>query len=159
MGYEIERKFRVEGEAWKEGAACLRYRQGYLSTDKGRTVRVRTAGEQGYITVKGLSQGAGRAEYEYPIPARDAEEMLDSLCLHPLVEKVRWRVTQGRHVWEVDEFFGENQGLVVAEIELGAEDEVFERPAWVTEDVTDDPRYYNANLVTRPYRTWYQEQA
>lgn len=154
MGYEIERKFLVRGETWKEGAFGMRYRQGYLSTDKGRTVRVRLAGEQGFLTVKGLSHGCGRAEYEYPIPADDAEEMLDTMCLRPLVEKVRWRVSHGGHVWEVDEFRGENQGLVLAEIELTTPDEAFTLPTWVTEEVTDDPRYYNANLVARPYRTW-----
>ena len=104
--------------------------------------------------VKGRSEGAGRAEFEFEIPLRDADEMLDSLCLRPLVEKVRWKLRHAGHVWEVDEFQGDNAGLVLAEIELGSEDEPFESPSWLADEVTDDGRYYNVNLVRHPYSTW-----
>jgi adenylate cyclase len=154
MAREIERKFLVTGDAWKSGAAGVRFRQGYLSTEKARTVRVRTEGARGVLTIKGPTAGVSRLEFEYEIPQADADRLLDDLCLRPLVEKVRYRVAAGRHVWEIDEFLGDNAGLVVAEIELGSADEPFERPAWLGREVSDDPRYFNANLVRAPYRTW-----
>jgi adenylate cyclase len=154
MGEEIERKFLVRDGSWREAAEGVPYRQGFLSTVPERTVRVRVAGSQGTMTVKGKTIGARREEFEYEIPAADAERMLDALCERPLIEKVRYRLPVGRHVWEIDVFGGDNAGLVVAEIELGAEDEPFEKPAWLGEEVTDDPRYFNANLVARPYRDW-----
>ena len=154
MGEEIERKFLVSGEAWRETAEGTRYRQGFLSTELERTVRVRVAGTRGSITVKGKSVGARRAEFEYEIPVADAERMLDTLCKRPLIEKVRYVLAVGAHTWEIDVFEGDNAGLVVAEIELRREDEAFERPEWVGNEVTDDPRYFNSNLVANPYRTW-----
>jgi len=154
MGEEIERKFLVSGEAWRETAEGTRYRQGFLSTELERTVRVRVAGTRGSITVKGKSVGARRAEFEYEIPVADAERMLDTLCKRPLIEKVRYVLAVGAHTWEIDVFEGDNAGLVVAEIELRREDEAFERPEWVGDEVTDDPRYFNSNLVANPYRAW-----
>ena len=154
MGEEIERKFLVSGEAWRETAEGTRYRQGFLSTEPERTVRVRVAGPRGSITVKGKNLGARRAEFEYEIPVADAERMLDTLCKRPLIEKVRYVLAVGAHTWEIDVFEGDNAGLVVAEIELRREDEAFERPEWVGNEVTDDPRYFNSNLVANPYRAW-----
>lgn len=153
MGTEIERKFLVKEGAWRD-AKATRYRQGYLSTVKERTVRVRTINDKAYLTIKGLTVGASRLEFEYEIPVADAEEMLDSLCEKPLIEKNRYKVDDGTLTWEVDEFFGENEGLIVAEVELQSEDQQFTRPDWVTEEVTSDPRYYNANLIKKPYSRW-----
>ncbi|MGB8328947.1 MAG: CYTH domain-containing protein [Polyangiales bacterium] len=154
MGEEIERKFLVVGDAWRERAPGTVYRQGFLSTDPERTVRVRAAGDRGTITVKGKSIGARRAEFEYEIPLRDAQRMLDTLCKRPLIEKLRYTLCVGPHTWEIDVFEGDNAGLVVAEIELSEENEVFDKPAWVGVEVTGDPRYFNSSLVTKPYRTW-----
>lgn len=154
MGEEIERKFLVRSETWREAAEGVPFRQGFLSTDHERTVRVRMAGPRGSITVKGKTTGARREEFEYEIPAADAQGMLDSLCKRPLVEKVRYTLPLGRHVWEIDVFEGVNAGLVVAEIELSTENEVFERPEWLGDEVTDDPRYFNSNLVAHPYKDW-----
>jgi adenylate cyclase len=151
---EIERKFLLRDEAWRAGASGKPYRQGYLSTEPDRTVRVRVAGDLAFLTVKGRSQGASRAEYEYPLPRADAEEMLDHLCLRPLIEKTRYRVPYGGLVWEIDEFSGDNAGLVVAEVELEAEDQPVALPPWVGREVTGDPRYANASLVARPFASW-----
>ena len=154
MGKEIERKFLVKNESWKATAKGKRYRQGYLSTVKERTVRVRTAGDKGYMTVKGITQGASRAEYEYEIPFADANEMLNQLCLRPLIEKTRYCIPQGDVTWEIDEFEGDNRGLIVAEVELKDEHQSFTMPDWIGQEVTKDPRYFNANLVARPFSTW-----
>jgi adenylate cyclase len=154
MAHEIERKFLVTGTEWKRGASGVRFRQGYLSSVKERTVRVRTEGAWAVLTIKGLTTGVTRVEFEYPIPPGDANALLDGLCERPLIEKVRYHVTVGKHVWEIDEFEGDNAGLVVAEIELRSPHESFERPSWVTREVSDDPRYFNANLVHHPYRSW-----
>ncbi|MEN8133434.1 MAG: CYTH domain-containing protein [Pseudomonadota bacterium] len=153
MGTEIERKFMVKEGPWREAIAKT-YRQGYLSTVKERTVRVRTINGKGYLTVKGITVGATRLEFEYEIPYEDAEKLLDSLCEKPLIEKDRYTLYHGGFVWEVDVFFGDNEGLIVAEVELQSEDQVFERPDWVTDEVTNDPRYYNANLIQNPYSKW-----
>jgi adenylate cyclase len=154
MGQEIERKFLVRGDAWKALGAGARMRQGYLSTDRERVVRVRIDGDAATLTIKGSSIGATRGEWEYAIPVADAEELLTRLCLRPLVEKIRYRIMQHEMLWEVDEFLGENAGLVVAEIELTSEDQVFTKPEWVGDEVTDDPRYFNANLLKHPYSAW-----
>ena len=154
MPREIERKFLVTSDAWRIDAQGKRYRQGYLSIDVDRTVRVRVAGDAGFLTVKGRSSGAARAEYEYPIPLAHAEEMLDRLCLRPLIEKTRYRIPHGGLVWEVDVFAGENAGLVVAEVEIEAEDQEVALPPWVGREVTGDHRYANASLVGRPFATW-----
>jgi CYTH domain-containing protein len=154
MAREIERKFLVKGKNWKRLAPAVHCRQGYLSSARERTVRVRAIGGVGYLTVKGITTGATRSEYEYEIPAADAEAMLSDLCEKPLIEKDRRRIAIGSHVWQVDEFSGENRGLVVAEVELQSEDEPFEKPAWVGEEVTADPRYFNANLIRHPFTAW-----
>lgn len=153
MGVEIERKFLLAGDGWRALGTAVPMRQGYLSSDKARVVRVRIEGDHAYITIKGKSSGVTRGEWEYPVPVADAEELL-ALCEQPLVEKVRRRIEYQGHTWEVDEFFGVNQGLVVAEIELKAEDEAFAKPGWIGEDVTDDPRYYNSSLVKKPFTAW-----
>ncbi len=154
MATEIERKFLVKGEQWRSLATGTVYRQGYLSTKKGCTVRVRLMGDQGYLTIKGLSQGISRAEYEYPIPAKDAQEMLDNLCEPPLIEKTRYKIEIAGLIWEVDEFAGENQGLIVAEVELPDENQTIELPDWIDQEVSDDSRYYNVNLAQHPYSQW-----
>lgn len=151
---EIERKFLVKSDAWKKLGKPVLYRQGYLTQDNSRTVRVRLAGDKGYLTIKGKTTGFSRVEFEYEIPASDAQNMLDTLAFHPLIEKTRTCVTYAGHVWEVDEFFGENAGLVMAEIELTSETELFEKPDWIGEEVTGDPRYYNSALAKCPYSSW-----
>lgn len=153
MGVEIERKFLLAGEGWRSLGQAVPMRQGYLSSAKARVVRVRIEGEHAYLTIKGKSAGATRGEWEYPIPLADAEELL-ALCEQPLVEKVRRRIDFEGHTWEVDEFAGANAGLIVAEIELAAEDEAFAKPAWIGVEVTDDARYYNSSLVSKPYSSW-----
>ena len=154
MGKEIERKFLVTGEGWRAMATGENFRQGFLSTEKERTVRVRVAGRKGTLTIKGKSNGISRAEYEYEIPVGDAEKLLDELCHRPIIEKVRHTLEFGGKTWEVDVFAGENLGLVVAEVELEDENQSVELPDWVGQDVSDDPRYFNANLVSHPYSRW-----
>ena len=154
MAQEIERKFLVVGDAWRKRAKGMVYRQGYLSTVKERTVRVRIVGAKGYLTVKGITVGATRTEFEYEIPVADADTMLDELCIRPLIEKTRYKIPFDGLVWEVDEFAGDNDGLVVAEVELSHEDQELRLPNWIGEEVTGDPRYYNANLVAHPYKAW-----
>lgn len=154
MPVEIERKFLVNGVAWKQDAAGVLFRQGYLSVSKERTVRVRVAGEQGFLTIKGATTGIARAEFEYAIPLDEANEMLDTLCLKPLIEKRRYRVPYGQSLWEVDEFLGENLGLVVAEIELCDAQQEIDLPEWIGREVSDDARYFNSSLVAHPYRSW-----
>ena len=154
MGVEIERKFLLRGDGWRGLGQPVLLRQGYLSSHKDRVVRVRIEGDQAMLTIKGRTVGASRGEWEYPIPLAEAAELLDGLCEQPLIEKYRSRITIGGHVWEVDEFLGANAGLVVAEIELGSEDEAFDKPDWVGEEVTSDVRYLNANLIRHPYTSW-----
>ncbi len=154
MGIEIERKFLVNGTGWKKTARGAVYCQGYLSLDPERTVRVRTVGDKGYMTVKGRSRGLARLEFEYEIPLADAVDLLDHLCIKPLIKKKRYRVKHEGLVWEVDEFSGENSGLVVAEVELESETQEFSPPDWLGEEVSEDPRYFNASLVLRPWKTW-----
>ncbi len=149
MGTEIERKFLVTGEGWRT-ASGVRYTQGYLCRAPERTVRVRIAGEHGFLTIKGKSSGAARAEFEYEIPLADARDLI-GLCEAGIIDKIRHTVEHEGHTWEVDEFLGDHQGLIIAEIELDAEDEPFTRPPWLGPEVTGDPRYYNANL-SRPAR-------
>jgi CYTH domain-containing protein len=157
VGIEIERKFLVTGDAWRTGSGT-RICQGYLNRDLQRTVRVRIAGDQAYLTVKGATQGNTRAEFEYAIPVEDAEQML-ALCDGPIIEKIRHTIAQGEHVWEVDEFLGQNAGLVVAEIELASEAETFFKPPWVGREVSDDTRYFNSQLATNPYCNWPDQAA
>jgi adenylate cyclase len=154
MALEIERKYLVTDDAWRALAAGVPCRQGYLSSAPERSVRVRIEGDKGTLTVKGASDGVTRAEFEYAIPAEDAAAMLDGLCEKPLIEKTRYRIPFGAHTWEVDEFHGENSGLVVAEVELKSADEKPALPAWVGREVSSDARYFNVNLVKRPFTTW-----
>jgi len=154
MGVEIERKFLLQGDGWRNQGQSTLLRQGYLSSHKDRTVRVRIAGDEAFLTIKSRNVGARRGEWEYPIPVAEAAELLDGLCEQPLIEKYRHRIQQGRHVWEVDEFLGVNAGLVVAEIELDSEDEAFDKPDWIGEEVTGDVRYLNSNLIKQPYTSW-----
>lgn len=152
MAIEIERKFLVTGTDWRQGGGTV-FSQGYLNRDKARTVRVRIAGAKAFLTIKGASQGATRAEFEYEIPLADAEQLL-ALCEGPIIQKVRRVLVHAGSTWEVDEFEGPNAGLVVAEIELTSEDQVFERPPWLGQEVTDDVRYFNSNLATTPFSAW-----
>jgi CYTH domain-containing protein len=154
MGTEIERKFLLIGNAWRSLAKGAKYRQGYLNSHRERIVRVRTIDDKGYLTIKGITTGATRVEYEYDIPEEDAKSMLDDLCEKPLIEKNRYKIDFGGFTWEVDEFFGENSGLIVAEVELESEDQRFEKPGWVGEEVTGDPKYFNSNLIINPYIKW-----
>lgn len=154
MSREIERKYLVVGEAWRSPGTAIRLRQGYLSTVKERTVRVRVAGDAGYLTVKGITRGATRTEFDYEIPVADADLMLDELCERPLIEKTRHLVVHGDRNWEIDEFGGVNTGLVVAEVELEDEAQSIDLPAWVGDEVTADPRYFNSNLIAHPYSRW-----
>ena len=154
MAKEIERKFLVRGNTWRGQDGGKRYRQGYLSTVKERTVRVRTTGDKGFITIKGMSVGATRSEYEYEIPLVDANEMLDRLCERPLIEKTRYRVSHEGLAWEIDEFEGDNRGLIIAEVELKDETQSVTLPGWIGQEVTGDHRYFNANLVANPFSQW-----
>lgn len=154
MSQEIERKFLVNNDNYKTLTKGEYIHQGFLSTVKERVVRVRIRGEKAWLTIKGISHGATRAEYEYEIPFADAQFMLENLCENPTIEKHRYLVPFAGFTWEVDEFHGENDGLVVAEIELPEEDTEFELPEWAGEEVTHDARYYNANLVKNPFRNW-----
>jgi adenylate cyclase len=154
MATEIERKFLVRGQEWRQLATGVIYRQGYIASSKDCTVRVRVAGNQGYLTIKGGTQGISRAEYEYAIPLTDAMELLDTLCQQPLIEKTRYRVPWHGVVWEVDEFVGENQGLTIAEVELTDPEQVLDLPDWIGEEVSHDPRYFNANLARHPFSRW-----
>jgi adenylate cyclase len=155
VAIEVERKFLVEGSAWRDAAgAGTRLRQGYLSTDKARVVRVRTENTRGTVTIKGQTRGVSRLEFEYVIPYVDATRLLDELCLRPLLEKTRYRIPVGGLTWEVDEFHGDNDGLVVAEVELADPAQAIVRPEWCGAEVSGDPRYFNSNLIARPYRTW-----
>jgi adenylate cyclase len=153
MAAEIERKFLVDTALWKPHGSGTLYRQGYLSSTKERVVRVRLAGDSAKLTIKGETSGITRVELEYDIPVTDAPALLE-LCEQPLIEKVRHVEVVGGKTWEVDVFLGANAGLVVAELELAAEDEPFERPPWVTKEVSGDPRYYNNNLIRHPFESW-----
>jgi adenylate cyclase len=151
---EIERKFLIINDSWRKEANQKYYKQGYLSRHKERTVRVRIAEDKAFLTIKGKSVGATRLEFEYPIPVEEAQIMLDTLCEKPLIEKYRYTLTYQGFLWEIDEFLGDNEGLIVAEIELPTEDTPFALPAWVGKEVTQDARYFNANLSVNPYKTW-----
>ena len=154
MAKEIERKFLVKNESFKLFSTGVIYRQGYLNRDKARTVRVRVAGELAFITIKGLTNGMERMEFEYPIPITDANEMLETLCVKPLIEKLRYKLKCDGHLWEVDEFIGDNEGLTVAEVELKSADEHVFIPDWVGQEVTGDLMYFNSNLVINPFKNW-----
>ncbi len=154
MAVEIERKFLVNTDAWRSHAIGKLYRQGYLPTQKYTTVRVRVVGDRGFLTIKGKSEGISRSEFEYEIPLEDAKEMLDTLCDRPLIEKIRYVLDVEGVRWEIDEFQGENQGLILAEVELSNADQKVILPNWVGQEVSDDPRYFNANLAKHPFTRW-----
>lgn len=154
MAQEIERKFLVRDSLWKSLAEGVLYRQGYLSIDGARTVRVRVIGEEGFLTIKGPTVGISRLEFEYEVPVSDARQLLDVLCEQPIIEKFRFRIEHDRCVWEVDEFLGVNEGLVVAEVELEHADQIVNLPEWIGEEVSEDPRYFNSNLVKTPFSVW-----
>jgi len=158
MGREIERKFLVNSQAFKEHASVQEIRQGYLTTDAGKAIRIREINDKAWLNIKAELEGFKRYEYEYAIPLEDAREMLDKLSLRPLIEKKRYKVNYEGKRWEVDEFAGENAGLTVAEIELEHEEEPFSKPPWLGKEVTGDTRYYNAYLANYPYKTWQNGQ-
>ena len=150
MATEIERKFLVQGTPWRNGSG-VRFSQGYLNRDKERTVRVRIAGDKAFLTIKGVTQGASRAEFEYEIPVSDAQQLI-KLSDGTIIQKNRYVIVHEGSTWEVDEFLGDNAGLVLAEIELKSEDQPFSRPPWLGAEVTHDRRYYNSSLASHPYR-------
>ena len=154
MSKEIERKFLVIGDNWRALAKGTHYRQGYLNSAKERTVRIRTIDDKAFMTVKGPTVGITRMEFEYEIPYSECVEMLTNLAEQPIIEKVRYKISLDGLVWEIDEFLGVNEGLIVAEVELQSEDQKFEKPEWIGEEVSGDPRYFNSNLVKNPYTTW-----
>ena len=155
MALEIERKFLVAGDYKSLATSHSRIVQGYISSQRGRTVRVRLRDHVGYLTIKGPSFNGGLSRYEFEKEITEAEALsLLRLCEPGIISKMRWLVPCGKHVFEVDEFFGENEGLVVAEVELAAEEEVFQRPAFLSEEVTGDRRYYNSQLRLHPYKEW-----
>lgn len=154
MAKEIERKFLVKGVAWRNLAEGVLIRQGYLCSDDLREVRVRVQNNDAWITVKSKASGSVRSEFEYEIPLADATAMLDTLCRKPLIEKRRHKIDIDGLVWEVDEFTGANTGLILAEVELTSPDQEFTKPEWIGEDVTDDPRFYNASLSIHPHLSW-----
>lgn len=158
MATEIERKFLVVDDSWRQAVVrSARYRQGYLAGGKSSSIRIRTTDGGAWLNIKGATLGVRRREYEYPIPPADAAEMLAELCEGALIEKTRYFVEYEGKVWEVDVFEGDNEGLVVAEVELGSETETFARPSWVGAEVSNDTRYYNVCLVTHPFKDWGRE--
>ncbi|WP_017299114.1 CYTH domain-containing protein [Nodosilinea nodulosa] len=154
MGQEIERKFLVVGDGWRSLAQGEVICQGYIPTQDARTVRVRRAGDRAYLTLKGPAVGLVRPEFEYPIPVDDAQAILETLCTPPLIEKTRYRLPIENMVWEIDEFWGDNAGLIVAEVELTRPDQAVDLPEWIGLEVTYDPRYQNSSLARHPFATW-----
>lgn len=157
MAVEIERKFLVRDNAWRSQVSSRTLlRQGYLANTARASIRVRLAGDEGWLSVKAMTPGRSRSEYELPVPVADAREMLDRLCEGPLIEKWRHIVPFAGHHWEIDEFLGDNAGLVIAELELDSEEERFERPGWLGAEVTHEERYYNFRLAQHPFVRWPQ---
>jgi len=155
MGTEIERKFLLQSDAWRDEVKdSVRLVQGYLARGERSAIRVRIKGDVAHLNIKHTLDGINRLEYEYEIPIEDAREILDQVALKPLIDKTRHHVVRGDHLWEIDEFYGDNAGLIVAEIELGNADETFDRPTWLGEEVSRDQRYYNSNLSEQPYTRW-----
>ncbi|WP_027377150.1 CYTH domain-containing protein [Kaistella palustris] len=155
MPLEIERKFLVDREKWNkiEKSTGEHFRQGYLLTDPQKTIRVRKTADKGFLTIKGISTGATRSEFEYEIPVTEAQELLDQFAVSEL-SKIRYKISFGGKLWEVDEFLGDNQGLIIAEIELESEDEDFGIPGFVGREVTGEGKYYNSNLTLKPFKSW-----
>lgn len=158
MALEIERKFLVISDNWQRLGTPEVVRQGYLSRDIERTVRVRIKGDKAFLTIKGRNEGAVRTEFEYAIPTDEATVLLDTLALKPLIEKTRTKVAYAGKIWEIDRFFGENEGLVLAEVELASENETVQLPSWIGQEVTHLTRYYNSTLSERPYCKWTEEE-
>ncbi len=157
MAKEIEKKFTIDTNKWHPDDAGVRVRQGYLPISGKTAVRVRITGDSAWLTIKSENKGAVRYEFEYPIPLADAQQILDELCERPFIEKTRYLVNYAGAVWEVDVFERENAGLIIAEIELAFENQEIDLPPWVLTEVTDDPKYYNANLVKYPFRDWLKD--
>ncbi len=154
MAKEIERKYLINRAAWTPQGEGIHFKQGYLNAQKERVVRVRIEGTKAKLTIKGITTGVTRSEFEYQIPVEDAAILLDNLCEQPLIDKHRHKEVHGGKTWEIDVFHGDNEGLVVAEIELASEEEKIELPAWVGEEVSSDPRYFNSNLLKHPFKNW-----
>lgn len=154
MALEIERKYLIDLEKIGTLENGIRIKQGYLSTDKDSVVRVRAKNDKAYLTIKGSNSGIARLEFEYEIPLDEANEMLEKLCQKPVIDKTRYLITHENHTWEVDVFYGDNEGLVVAEVELSSEDEHINLPSWVKEEVSHDDRYFNSNLMKLPFKDW-----
>jgi len=155
MAHEIERKFLVISDKWRDDVSSSDYfRQGYLANNANCSIRVRVSDHKGYLNLKSATLDIQRTEYEYEIPRHEAEEMLDRFCEDPLIEKNRYYVPHDQHLWEIDVFAGANTGLIVAEIELDDIEEPFTKPAWVGQEVSDDPRYYNVCLAKHPFNEW-----
>ncbi|QOY51069.1 CYTH domain-containing protein [Candidatus Sulfurimonas baltica] len=154
MGLEIERKFLIDIDKVENLQNGYEIKQGYIQTKDKTTVRVRVRGDEAFITIKGKNVGASRVEFEYSIPLDDANEMLEKLCLKPFIDKKRYLVEHKNHTWEIDVFYNENEGLIVAEVELEDENESVELPEWVVKEVTGDARYYNSNLLENPFSKW-----
>ena len=154
MTKEIEKKYLIDINKLPSLTQGIEIKQGYISTSLRATTRIRVAGDKAYLTLKGRTQGLTRTEFEYQIPIEDAIQMLAEFCEGSAIEKTRYLVKQSKHTWEIDVFHGDNHGLVVAEIELGSEDESYDLPEWVTEDVSHEVKYCNSNLLTNPYKNW-----
>lgn len=154
MALEIERKYLIDLEKLGILKNANRIKQGYITTNKNAVVRVRVKNDKGYLTIKGSNIGVSRLEFEYEIPLVEANEMLDKLCKKPIIDKDRYIIDLHNHIWEVDIFYGDNEGLVIAEVELKDENEYIELPLWIKEEVTGDIKYYNSNLMTYPYNQW-----
>ena len=154
MAIEIERKFLVKEKPFSIAKRSLKINQGYIINEKSKVIRVREKGDDYFLTIKGNNIGISRLEYDFPISKEDAKELIFHFCNTTLIEKTRHYIEHEEHTWEVDEFHGKNNGLIVAEIELESEDEKFEKPDWVGEEVTQDDRYYNMNLAIHPYTSW-----
>ena len=154
MAKEIERKYLVEKAFVETLQGGARIKQGYIATKDKTAVRARVKGDKAFLTLKGANKGMTRTEFEYAISVEDAESIIDELCSGGVIDKTRYEVNFSGYIWEVDIFYGENEGLIVAEVELSDENEVFEKPPWLLEEVTNDPRYYNSNLLTNPYSNW-----
>jgi adenylate cyclase len=155
MATEIERKFLVTGDSWKQAIKSESVlKQGYIANQPNATVRVRISKGKAHLNIKSATKGIRRAEFEYEIPVADAGELLEQVAEGPIIDKIRYKVECGKHTWDLDVFHGENSGLVMAEVELQDEDEAFEKPDWAGEEVSGDPRYYNASLVKKPFSQW-----
>ena len=156
MATEIEHKFLLKNDEWRKAniKKSVRYRQGYMASNKQSSVRVRISDHDAFLNIKGATLGVKRREYEYHIPEQDARELLDNLCTKPLIEKTRYYIEYEGFTWEVDVFEGDNEGLIVAEVEIDSEGQEFPKPSWVGKEVSDDPRYYNSCLAEHPYKDW-----